>query len=127
MKFWLLPCVFALATACSHSAAKVDAKAPSTAPATAASAAPTASPKARRDITTKITASASSAPTHALCKSATEQRELLIVPKGTGCELEYTKEKQQKMIATAEHESDLCKQVLQKVRGHLEAAGFSCN
>jgi hypothetical protein len=123
MKIWLLPCILVLATSCSHSAPKADANG-AAAPAPGSAAAVQA-PKGTRKLTAKVTAAAAS--DHALCKSATEQRELLIVPKGIGCEVEYTKENERKLIATAEHETDLCKQVLQKVRGHLEAAGFTCN
>ena len=111
----LLP-LFALilATSCSHGATTVpDTKSDKAAP----KAAKTTAPKA------KTAASAEKAS----CKSADDVRSLEIVSKGTGCAVHYTKHEQMSEIATAKHETEHCKEVMQKIRGHLESAGFSCN
>ncbi|MGZ3652104.1 MAG: hypothetical protein ACXVB9_05455 [Bdellovibrionota bacterium] len=63
----------------------------------------------------------------ASCKSNDDIRNLEIVTKGEGCAVHYTKHDKMNEIATAEHETQHCKEVMQKIRGHLEAAGFSCN
>lgn len=121
MKFWLLPCVLILATSCSHSASKTN----SAAPKPVAEGAPTMD-KGEKVVKAKITSKTAGAD-HAACKHGDDERTLEVVTKGDGCAVEYTKQKEKREIASAEHETDHCKQVVAKVRGHLEAAGFTCN
>ncbi|MEQ1878657.1 MAG: hypothetical protein ABL958_18585 [Bdellovibrionia bacterium] len=61
------------------------------------------------------------------CKSGTDVRKLVIIDKGAGCEVEYTKFGDTKVIGGAQFERDICTNVVGKVRGTLEGAGFSCN
>jgi hypothetical protein len=117
MKFRFVICAIILAaTGCSHS--------PSAAQNTPAPNSENAL-KGKRVIAARFKSGA--ATDHTLCKHDADLRELTVVPKGVGCELEYLSEKQTKMIASAEHHKEVCKQVLQKVRGHLEEAGFICS
>ena len=62
----------------------------------------------------------------ASCKSGAETRLIEIVNKGTGCAVEYTKQNEKSEIASAAHETQHCSAVLEKVKGKLQAAGFSC-
>lgn len=62
----------------------------------------------------------------ASCKSGSDTRLIEIVSKGTGCAVEYTKQEEKSEIASAMHETQHCTNVLEKVKGKLEAAGFSC-
>ena len=61
------------------------------------------------------------------CKSGTDVRKLIIKDKGSGCEVEYTKFGDTKVIGGAQYERDICTNVVGKVRGTLEGAGFTCN
>lgn len=103
-----------LATSCSHADTK----------STAAKAAPTtvAAPQPA-----KAAPKASAASEKASCKHGSDVRDLAVVAKGEGCAVTYTKHGQTNELASAEHETSHCKEVVAKVRGHLEAAGFSCN
>jgi hypothetical protein len=63
----------------------------------------------------------------ASCKSGGDMRLIEVVSKeGGGCAVEYTKQNEKQQIATAEHETQHCANVMQKVRGKLEAAGYQC-
>jgi hypothetical protein len=105
-----------LATGCSHANTNTAAKSDSQKAAPAPMAAP-AAPKAK----------ASEVASKASCKHGSDVRDLTIVTKGEGCAVTYTKHGETKELASAEHETQHCKEVLTKVRGHLETAGFSCN
>jgi hypothetical protein len=61
------------------------------------------------------------------CKSGTDVRKLIIVDKDAGCEVEYTKFGESKVIGGAQYERDICTNVVAKVRATLETSGFSCN
>lgn len=62
----------------------------------------------------------------ASCKAGAETRLIEIVSRGTGCAVEYTKQNEKSEIASAAHETQHCTAVLERVKGKLEAAGFSC-
>jgi hypothetical protein len=114
MKLWLPSLVLVLATACSHGGAK-----------TSEPAAPAAAQAAPKPVK-KDAAKAASVAEHTTCTSGQDERIIDIVAKGQGCAVEYTKMKEKKEIASAEHSPAHCRQVAQKVRGRLEAAGFAC-
>jgi hypothetical protein len=61
-----------------------------------------------------------------ICRHGADERKLEIFTEKTGCVVRYTKQEKPRDIASAAPGSDHCKNVVQKVRGHLEAAGFSC-
>lgn len=61
------------------------------------------------------------------CKSGSDVRKLVISDKGAGCEVEYTKNGETKVIGGAEYERSVCTNVVAKVRGTLETAGYTCN
>jgi len=105
-----------LATSCSHADPKVSQPSAAPAPATSAS-----SPSA------KSTSKAASALDTASCKHGSDVRGLAVVVKGEGCAVTYTKHGQTNELASADHDTNHCKEVVAKVRSHLEAAGFSCN
>jgi hypothetical protein len=129
MKFWLLPCVLLLATSCSHSATNNAAPSDTAkAPEAAAGKAPS-KPGIPGDKSAHAKKKSNDGPVgdHTACTSGSDERVIEITSKGEGCTVEYTKLKEKKEIASAEHETDHCKQVAQKIRGHLEAAGFTCN
>jgi hypothetical protein len=103
-----------LATGCSHAnTTTTKTEAPKAATTTVAAPAPKAK--------------ASEATSKASCKHGSDVRDLAIVTKGEGCAVTYTKHGETKELASAEHETNHCKEVLTKIRGHLETAGFSCN
>lgn len=117
MKFWKLACLALLATGCSHSGAKNDKKEADPAPAAKSASAPKAAAKSAEPVATD----------RIVCTKGSDERLVDIVAKGNGCAVEYTKQQQKKEIASAEYEPEHCKQVLQKVRGKLEAAGYTCH
>ena len=62
------------------------------------------------------------------CKSGTDIRKLVTIGKdGGGCEVEYTKFGDTKVIGGAQYDKDVCVSVVAKVRATLETSGFSCN
>jgi hypothetical protein len=103
-----------LATSCSHAEMK---------PTLAKTAATTAVASQPAKSAANTTATAE----NASCKHGADVRNLAVVPKGEGCTVTYTKHGKTSELASAEHEMQHCKEVVTKVRGHLEAAGFSCN
>jgi hypothetical protein len=133
MKLWLLSSAVIFAAGCSHGASntKTSEAAPTKTPApSAAKTEPTAAPEAKKSkhaAKAKKNEGTEASFDHTVCKSASDERMLDIVAKGGGCAVEYTKQSQKSEIASAEHETEHCKQVMQKVRGHLEGAGFTCN
>lgn len=132
MKALLALTLLALATSCSSSATKTD-KAADTAKAAKAEtkaeakAADAHAAKAEKAAKKAEKAAKSEASEKANCKSGSDSRLIEVVSKGAGCAVHYTKHNEMQEIASAEHETQHCSAVAQKVRGKLEAAGYSCN
>ncbi|HEX4924495.1 MAG TPA: hypothetical protein VFV50_10430, partial [Bdellovibrionales bacterium] len=61
------------------------------------------------------------------CKSGGDVRKLAVVPKGSGCEVEYTKAGETKSIGSAQNDKDFCPNLLEKVKARLETSGYTCN
>lgn len=60
------------------------------------------------------------------CTSGSDERLLSINPKDGGCELQYTKAGEMKVIATQISGDTRCVEVMDKVRKNLEGANFTC-
>lgn len=60
------------------------------------------------------------------CKSGSDERTLIVVPKGHGCELHYLKFGKSEISATSVNGQALCEKVRHGMRRNLEAAGFKC-
>ena len=60
------------------------------------------------------------------CKSGMAVRKLTVVTKGTGCEVEYTKDGDTSTIGSAQNDSNYCGMLVSKVRNRLEDSGFTC-
>ncbi len=60
------------------------------------------------------------------CKSGKDERTLIVLPKGAGCELHYQKFGQSKVVATAQSEQKHCEDVRGKMQQNLEKVGFTC-
>ena len=134
MKLALALSALFLITACASKGTKPEAPAaagqPAAAPAKAdnKAAAPAKAEKAaKRAADSKGADSDATVSEKASCKSGGDERLIEIVTRGSGCAVEYTKQNEKSEIATAAHETQHCTNVMQKVKGKLEAAGFSCN
>lgn len=123
-----------LIAGCASKAAKNDtAAAPTASPAVKLPSGETAANKAAAKAEKKASKNAAEATKGAVagkaaCKSGGDERLIEVVTKGEGgCVVQYTKASEMKEIANAEHETQHCSAVMDKVKGKLEAAGFTCN
>lgn len=60
------------------------------------------------------------------CKSGSDERKLAIQVKEAGCELQYVKAGESKVIASQIKGSEKCEEVMTSVKEKLVAANFSC-
>jgi hypothetical protein len=60
------------------------------------------------------------------CTAGTDERKLAIQVKETGCELQYTKSGETKVIATQISGSEKCEEVMTQVKERLVGAQFDC-
>ncbi len=60
------------------------------------------------------------------CTSGSDERLLTVNPKDGGCELQYTKAGEMKVIATQVSGDGRCVEVMGNVRKNLEGANFTC-
>lgn len=60
------------------------------------------------------------------CTSGSDERLLTVNPKDGGCELQYTKAGELKVIATQASGDGRCVEVMGNVRKNLEGAKFNC-
>lgn len=126
MKALIALSALVLVAGCASKNTKTDAPA-SGAAAPAAAAPAKADGKAAPAKAAKAAASKGEVSDKASCKSGGDMRLIEVVSKeGGGCAVEYTKQNEKQQIATAEHETQHCANVMQKVRGKLEAAGYQC-
>ncbi len=61
-----------------------------------------------------------------VCKSGSDERKLNIQVKDSGCELQYTKAGETKVIASQISGSEKCEEVMTSVKEKLVASGFTC-
>jgi hypothetical protein len=61
------------------------------------------------------------------CKNGGDARKLSIISKEGGCEVEYTKAGEKKVIGNSSNGTGYCGTLVSKVRGNLENSGFTCN
>lgn len=95
---------------CSNGAKKTDA----TAPQATATPAPQATP-------------AQTAATAGLaCDKGADKRMIEVAPKGKGCEVRYTKNGKTDTVASSAIGNDHCEKTREKMRGKLEASGYTC-
>ncbi len=98
------------------------------APATAAPAKKTETPKAADDTRADgDTPTDNSVGDTIECKSGTDTRKIVTKAKDAGCEVEYTKFGDTKVLGGAQNDKTVCTNVVDKVRATLEASGFTCN
>jgi hypothetical protein len=64
--------------------------------------------------------------TKLVCHGPHEDRTMEIVTKGDGCILNYTKQKETKVMAHASHDVKPCQIAMQKIRDRLESGNFAC-
>ncbi len=79
--------------------------------------------KAEKAVAAK--SSSASVPT-VVCTSGSEERKIEVVDKSPGCELNYTKGGQSSMIASSGSTTGHCEGIKDRIKGKLEAAGYSC-
>ena len=60
------------------------------------------------------------------CKSGSDERTIEISKKDGGCSVHYTKAGEAKEIGNAVNDHGTCQQIVDKVRGNLQNAGFAC-
>ncbi len=86
----------------------------------------TASMKKDAKKETKIAGATTSGAT--TCSLANEKREIENRPASAGgCEVVYNKDGNSQTVATAQNDTSYCDQVVEKMKGKLETAGWSCN
>jgi hypothetical protein len=112
----LFPALLAL-SACSHSATKPEEK----------TAAPAAKAAKAAPAPAKVAAKKAASADGRVCRKGSDERKLEVVNKDSGCVLKYTKAGETKDMASAEHTGGYCEKVLEKMAGHLENAGYTCN
>jgi hypothetical protein len=61
-----------------------------------------------------------------VCLREDEERRLEIFPRGEGCALRYTKMGRAADVAKSKNGVEHCKKTLDKIKTHLETAGFRC-
>jgi hypothetical protein len=121
MRFCLLIAISGLLVACS-SAAKKDAAAASTTTVAAASSSTTTTKTSAATATTAASASAMKV----VCAHGSDSRTLEVRAKDKGCELAYTKNGQEAVVASSVNGNDHCTKSLTKIQEKLSTAGFSC-
>jgi hypothetical protein len=104
--------LIALSFACA-TGSKSPSPTPSASPAAAPAAAKTAEPK-------------KAAAGEVNCVSGEDKRVLAIAAKGEGCELNYTKQGETKVVATSGNGTRHCEDTQTKIRTKLEVSGFAC-
>lgn len=119
MRFSLLILVFGLAAACSSK--NKTASVPETKDTPVAEKAAAAVTKATEQAVQPMTAAAK-----AECSTKGDSRILELRPKGKGCELAYTKNGQEGIVASAANGSAYCETTMNKIRERLKGAGFDC-
>lgn len=60
------------------------------------------------------------------CESKGDTRKLEIIAEGEGCKLDYTKAGAATTVATQKKGDEKCKEVSDKIKAKLEAAGYVC-
>lgn len=60
------------------------------------------------------------------CTLGSEKRQIEIRPDGSGCQVAYTKGGEESIVANAKHDVSYCEQTLDKIKGNLEKAGYTC-
>jgi hypothetical protein len=125
MKYLLIAVAFALA-ACSHSGKKDMAKDAGTDTAKAAATAEASAKDGAKDAKGANGAATAAAGEGVTCRNGNDIREISIETTDSGCSVKYTKFGTASEIASADKGSDHCKNTVEKVKGNLSAAGFSC-
>ena len=118
MRFALTVLAFGLAAACSSKP-----KAPP------AAEVPAAVEKAANNVVKNAEKAAESAATAASkveCSTKGDSRVLELRAKGKGCELAYTKNGQEGIVATSGNGSAYCENTMNKIRDRLKGSGFDC-
>ncbi|MCB0362052.1 MAG: hypothetical protein KDD35_05005, partial [Bdellovibrionales bacterium] len=65
--------------------------------------------------------------TKIVCQSGKDTRDLSVMKtESGGCELHYSKFGQSNVVATARNGSEHCEEILNRIKGKLEEAKFSC-
>lgn len=64
--------------------------------------------------------------TETSCKSGSDTRVLAVKVAGSGCELHYTKFGETNSVASSQNGTEYCQSVLERIKGKLEGAGFTC-
>jgi hypothetical protein len=67
------------------------------------------------------------APGAVTCSMKAEKRVLEVKSANGGCEVMYTKGGETKSVATSKHSTDHCNKTVEKIKGNLAAAGWTCN
>lgn len=93
---------------------------------TPAQAAPASQPPPPGPATPKSAASGDSSGGQAECNHKADKRLLSVRPRDKGCELAYTKNAQEAVVATAKSGTSHCQNVLGKIVEKLKGAGFTC-
>lgn len=60
------------------------------------------------------------------CRNGNDVRVLHAEPRGTGCQMMYTKGGRKSVVANAATGLDHCESVLDKIRSKLESSNFTC-
>src|SRR5579859_8093438 len=121
-KVWIALAAILTLFACSSSQKKADT---GQAPAKASTGASTSSPAPKEAKAAEAKKKKSTAAAGALsCAQGTDKRKAEIHKKGDGCEVEYTKLGETKVIATSADGMDHCDEVIAKVRKNLLSSGF---
>lgn len=120
MRFSLFILVFGLAAACSSK--------PKAAPAAENNTVPSVEKAASAAVKNAEKAAESAGVTAAKveCSTKGDSRVLELRPKNKGCELAYTKNGQEGIVATSGNGSAYCENTMNKIRDRLKGSGFDC-
>ena len=112
--------VMTVGAGCSGAKKKTDAVTPSPSAPTAEASRPDDKAASANAAGTKVTAQTVE------CINANETRVLAIEPKGSGCNLNYTKAGKTSSIAQSMNGAEYCEKTQQKIRSKLESGGYTC-
>ncbi len=118
MRFSILVLVIGLAGACSSKPKTVE-----TPNVTEAAASTNTTPVVK---SVEKALDAATAAARAECTTKGDSRILELRPKGKGCELAYTKNGQEGVVASSGNGSAYCEATMNKIRDRLKGAGFDC-
>lgn len=95
---------------------------------TAGKEAAKAADKAKATKETKPAAAATaSAAGKITCSVKGDERFIEVRPDGSGCQVAYTKGGTENVVATAQNGTSHCEATMNKIKGNLESAGYTCN